>query len=76
MTPAEKRTFITELCNLIRNVGIERVMDMPVEWGGLELREYLADRFNEQRILSDARDRSYYKKRLAKYTNEKNARYL
>lgn len=42
-TPKGKRHFIRTLCDRLRDVIIERIPDMPEDWDGMELRQYLAD---------------------------------
>jgi hypothetical protein len=42
MTPSEKRLFIRDLCNGLRDSVLKAVPHMPAEWDGHELREYIA----------------------------------
>lgn len=45
MTRKEKRLFIRNLTGSVRDSLLRAVKDMPPEWDGHELRQYLADIF-------------------------------
>jgi hypothetical protein len=45
MNLKEKRAFVRRLTNSIRDAILARVKDLPEEWDGHELRQYLADNF-------------------------------
>jgi hypothetical protein len=70
MTKDEKQQFIGDLIATIRASIIARVDDMPEEWDSIELRRYIADRF-EEHTADDWRSdsvRGYNRnKRLAAY---------
>jgi hypothetical protein len=44
MTPSEKRRFIRDLCDGLRDTILASVPFMPKEWDGHELREYIAEK--------------------------------
>jgi hypothetical protein len=67
MTQREKRRFIRELIGSVKKTVIANVAKMPEEWDGIELREYLADKFAESRVLMSRPD---MKRRLKDYRNE------
>jgi hypothetical protein len=48
MTKEEKQQFIGDLIATVRASIVARVDEMPEEWDGLELRRYIADKFEEQ----------------------------
>jgi hypothetical protein len=48
MTKAEKRKFIRELIGSVQAGVLAQVERMPAEWDGIELRQYIADRFSAQ----------------------------
>jgi hypothetical protein len=48
MTKDEKLQFIGDLIATVRASIVERVDEMPEEWDGIELRRYIADKFEEQ----------------------------
>ena len=45
MDIAEKREFIEEITARVRDAALVATKNMPKEWTGLELRQYLADKF-------------------------------
>lgn len=47
MNVRDKCRFIRELTSSIREAALDRVKDMPEEWDGLELRYYLAEKFED-----------------------------
>jgi len=54
MTKEEKLQFIGELTASVKASIIDKVDDMPEEWDGIELRRYIADKFEEQ-VFSEFR---------------------
>jgi hypothetical protein len=48
MTKKEKVQFIRELTASVTASIIDKVPQMPDEWDGIELRHYIADRFEAQ----------------------------
>ena len=46
MTIEEQRTFVSDLTLAVRTKILNA--DIPAEWDGFELRQYIADRFAEQ----------------------------
>ena len=50
MTKPEKRIFIRNLCNSIRDEVMEKVTTgaIPREWDGVELRVHLAEKFEKE----------------------------
>jgi hypothetical protein len=47
MTKAQQETFITELIRNVEKDLLARVPKLPDEWDGHELRQLIADRFQE-----------------------------
>lgn len=66
LTAKDKKTFIRNLCNSIRDELVGKVKDMPEEWDGMELRELLAEKFRRETydVMKDNR------KRMRAYRNE------
>jgi len=52
MTKTEQRRFIRELVASVRGDILESVAKMPAEWDGVELRQYIADKFADCVIKS------------------------
>lgn len=48
MTRDEKRQFIADLCTAVSKHAMSKVAEMPEEWDGHELRQYLADEFSRE----------------------------
>lgn len=48
MTLKEKRAFVRNLANSVRDAIIARADAMPTEWDGHELRQFLADEFTRE----------------------------
>jgi hypothetical protein len=62
MTQAEKKRFIRELTKSVAAEVLAKVPKMPEQWDGVELRQLVADRFNDcthPRILSGKRQSDY-----------------
>jgi hypothetical protein len=62
MTKAEKKRFIRELCGNVAKEAQEKVSRMPESWDGIELRQYLADKFADavmKGTMSPTRRRAY-----------------
>lgn len=51
MTNKQKRQFIRELTRAVTRDALAKVPDMPEEWDGVELRRYLADKFEDATII-------------------------
>lgn len=45
MNAQAKKEFIEDLINMVRDDILSKVDAMPEEWDGVELREYIKDRF-------------------------------
>jgi hypothetical protein len=45
MTEQEKITFINELVEKVKSEILKKVKYMPDNWDGIELRQYISDRF-------------------------------
>lgn len=72
MTPIQKRAFVDELINNVHSAIVDKIDDMPEEWDGIELRRYIADKFEESTIilrLGRVRSRGH-SRRLRDYRNE------
>jgi hypothetical protein len=52
MNEEEKRIFVANLCDDIRNSILRRVERMPDEWDGIELRQFIADEFQAEATIS------------------------
>lgn len=62
----EKRRFIQSLCSSVAKAAQGAVSQMPAEWDGFELRELLAELFDDERMAQmrkGSRARSYQKAR-------------
>lgn len=59
MNQQQKKKFIRELCNSVRDELISKVGRMPKEWDGLELRELVERKFDDETVLTK-RARSKY----------------
>lgn len=78
MNAKDKRRFIRELCNRIRDEMISKVANMPEEWDGHELRALLEDFAKESNFgaCTSAAGRAMYqyrrtdRKRRKAYENE------
>lgn len=47
MSARDKKDFINELCDSIKETILGNVAKMPATWDGHELRQYIADKFTE-----------------------------
>ena len=65
----EKQDFIADLCNMVRDHILGKVSGMPEEWNGIELRQYIADRFAEQAYYLQRKENH---KRRRSYKDEVN----
>lgn len=58
MTPEQQREFISDLTLAVRTKILNA--DIPADWDGIELRQYIADKFAEQVAdMPRARRREY-----------------
>lgn len=48
MTREEKKRFVKNLCDSVRDTVLESVEKMPDEWDGHEIRAYLAEHFERE----------------------------
>lgn len=64
MTQEDKRKFIRELINRVKAEVIAKTERMPEEWDGMELRQFIADKFSECVMWRD-----WNKQRLKDYRN-------
>lgn len=71
-TIAEKRRFIRQLVKAVERTVIDALPRVPKEWDGHELREIIADAFDNQRTLR----RTDQRRRLSEYKNERLCRNL
>lgn len=46
MDASEKREFVSELIDNVRRDILAKVDQMPDDWNGIELRQYIADKFS------------------------------
>lgn len=68
MTKREKRVFVRELIGSVKKSVLANVDRMPDEWDGIELREYIADKFADSKAFS--KGRPHLKRRASDYRNE------
>ena len=68
MTLDEKKQFVTNLCDSVRDDVLGKIQHMPDEWDGIELREYLATAM--ERGASNHLRRKDNRKRLRNYRSE------
>lgn len=62
MNAKDKKTFLKNLCNSVRDELIGKVNKMPEDWDGIELRQLLAEKFHREthsRLLTGKRKRDY-----------------
>ena len=60
MTVTEQKAFIVELIGNVQKSILDHAYDMPSNWNGIELRQYIADRFaREAYPMECARLRNY-----------------
>ena len=61
MNKRDKKKFIRELCNSVKNDILAKVAQMPDQWDGVELRAYIADTFDRSRMvkMDKGRERDY-----------------
>jgi hypothetical protein len=74
MTKDEKQQFIGDLIATVRASIVARIDEMPEEWDGLELRRYIADKFNDEVFdpLQRGQVRGYGRSpRLTNYLSER-----
>lgn len=64
MTRDNKEQFINDHIETIKKSIIENLNKMPENWNGYELREYIAEKFKDQRIGE------WDKKRKLQYKND------
>ena len=65
----EKRRFIEDLCASVQETAINAIVKMPEEWDGIELRQYLADKFADSSLLNH-KNRKDLNRRRREYRNE------
>lgn len=66
VTKQEKRQFINELVSSVRDSVLAKVNEMPEAWDGIELRQYLADKFVETNYRPmDRRRKAVYNNTIA-----------
>jgi hypothetical protein len=62
MTTAERERFINELVQSVKSEILSKVENMPNSWDGIEIRQYISDRFSEvvfKGTMSRSRKREY-----------------
>jgi len=68
MSPDAKLRLIETMCDNVKRVAMNRVQYMPDNWDGLELREYLAELFEQDTLLR--RRKGSDRKRWRDYRND------
>lgn len=66
MNKPEKIMFIMDLIKNVQNDILAKVGNIPEDWVGLELRQYISDKFKDATIPNL---QQYHKERLRKYRN-------
>jgi len=66
MNAADKKEFINDFCNAMRDAALSKADAMPDEWDGHELRLYLAEKFQFE-VSTSMRDKR--QQRAKNYTN-------
>lgn len=72
MNAKQKRQFVRALIRGTQKAILAKVSQMPPEWDGHELRAYIADQFEANKVTVGRRD-AYgraYRQRTAEYRNE------
>jgi capsid portal protein len=60
MTVTEQKKFIRDLIDSVSADILKHTYDMPSSWDGIELRQYIADRFARETFpMGSARGRNY-----------------
>lgn len=60
MKISRQKRFVRELFASVQKDILDRVYDMPSDWDGIELRQYIADRFARETVkMEGARLRNY-----------------
>ena len=64
MTKRDQRRIVIELCNVLKKDMLTKLTDgkVPVEWDGIELRQWFADRAKsdfQYHLMSAKRRRAY-----------------
>lgn len=60
MTISEQKKFVSDLIESVKSDILNKAYDMPSSWDGIELRQYIADRFaRETCAMEGARQRNY-----------------
>ena len=67
MTKKDKKRFIRELTRSVTKTVLAKVNKMPEEWDGHELRQFLADYYQDSTSLM----RKDYRSRYRAYKNER-----
>ena len=67
MNKPEKRRFIRDLIANVQKDVLAKVDLMPAEWDGVELREYVAHKFQESTLFAHRPDMRH---RASDYRNE------
>jgi len=52
MNKAEQATFIDVYINSVKSFLIEKIQKLPDNWDGFELRHWIAQKFDEENLLS------------------------
>lgn len=66
LTKAGKEKFIRDLCASVQASVLAQVANMPDDWDGFELRQYLADKFEDAaHVRMDAKRKREYKNTVA-----------
>jgi hypothetical protein len=68
MSPDQKREFVVQLCNSVMQTVLDKVVYMPDAWDGMELREYVAEKFDDACYLRKQPNAN--RKRLHSYRND------
>ena len=65
MTKKEQRAFVRDLIASVQRGMLEDIRRVPESWDGRELRQWIADRFEQNTMM----DPVIYRQRLKEYRN-------
>jgi len=71
MNKIDQRAIVRSICRDVTKAIVAKVRDMPEEWEGWELREFIADQFHRERYMSIAFNKRPYLPRLRAYKKAK-----
>jgi len=70
MTKQQQIKIINELVSDVKTRLLDDVMRIPENWDGLELREWVGQRFQNTRVMSHEGNKKLFAKRLKDFNND------